>query len=113
VSHSFIRIHPENGEEEVSLVPEGAIDAAFSQAGDAHQIVERSGRISLAPELIAHRCEYLVLVELSWSRHVVSIMQAVDKKYKKNIDRSVRNPDIWTTWSITEVADDFFRKRSR
>jgi hypothetical protein len=91
-SHSFIRIHPEDGEEEVSLVPEGAIDAAFSQAGDAHQIVERSGRISLAPELITHRCEYLVLVELSWPRHVVSSMQAVYKKYKKNIDRSVLNP---------------------
>jgi hypothetical protein len=76
VNHSFIRIHPEDGEEEVSLVPEGAIDAAFSQAGDAHQIVERSGRISLAPELIAHRCEYLVLVELSWSRHLAPIMPA-------------------------------------
>jgi hypothetical protein len=90
VSHSFIRIHPEDGEEEVSLVPEGAIDAAFSQAGDAHQIVERSGRISPVPELIAHGCEYLVLVELSGPRHVTPTMPAENKNTRKILtDQSV------------------------
>jgi hypothetical protein len=83
VNHSFIRIHLEDGEEEVPLIAEGAIDAAFSQAGDPHQIVKRSSRISLAPEQIAHCCEYLFFVELSWPRHAVRSMQAVYKNYKK------------------------------
>src|SRR5260221_4532931 len=54
VSHSFIRIHPENGEEEVSLVTEGAIDAAFSKAGDPHQIVDNISRTSLSTGLTSH-----------------------------------------------------------
>jgi hypothetical protein len=90
VSHSFIGIHPEDGEEEVSLVPEGAIDAAFSQAGDAHQIVERSGRISLAPELITYRCEYLVLVELSWPATLFPLCRRSTKSTRKILtDQSV------------------------
>jgi len=36
VNHSFIRVDPEDGEEEVPLIAESAIDAAFSQAGDPH-----------------------------------------------------------------------------
>jgi len=90
VSYSFIRIHSEDSEEEVSLVSEGAIDAAFSQAGDAHQIVERSGCITPAPELIAHRGEYLILVELSGPRHVTSNMPAEHKNTRKILtDQSV------------------------
>ena len=74
VNQSFVCIQSEDGEEEVSLVTEGAIDAAFPQACDAHQVIEGSRRIPVAPELIPHCCEYLVLIELSWPTHV-GIMQ--------------------------------------
>jgi hypothetical protein len=36
MNHCFIRIDPEDGEEEVPLIAESAIDAAFSQAGGPH-----------------------------------------------------------------------------
>ncbi|BCL25182.1 hypothetical protein GCM10017557_00410 [Streptomyces aurantiacus] len=66
---AVVGVAAQRPEEELTLVAERRIQAAFAQPADPHQVFQRGRGVTGGLELIADGVQHLLLVERSWTCH--------------------------------------------